>query len=289
MTSRSGESTEQILHRPGAAVPPAIRGPLSVPTLVVFVIIHLGVLWAPATFSWHALGLAALLHYLLGGLGICLGYHRLLTHRSFSTPRWLEYLLVIFGGLSLQGGPITWVADHRIHHGHSDKQSDPHSPQESFLWGHMLWMLFPQPMSLEERARYAPELWGNPFYRFLERWHLALQFPLAALLWGVGGWPFVVYGVFVRLVVVYHCTWLINSACHRWGYRSFPTPDDSRNLWWAALLTWGEGWHNNHHANPTSARHGLRWWEVDPTFLAIRLLEALGLARDVERPTGDLA
>jgi len=289
VTSRSGESTEEILHRPGAAVPSAIRGPLSVPTLVVFVIIHLGVLGAPATFSWPALGVAALLHYLLGGLGICLGYHRLLTHRSFSTPRWLEYLLAIFGGLSLQGGPITWVADHRIHHGHSDKESDPHSPQENFLWGHMLWMVFPQPMSLEERARYAPELWANPFYRFLERWHLALQVPLAALLWGVGGWPFVVYGVFLRLVVVYHCTWLINSACHRWGYRTFATPDDSRNLWWVALLTWGEGWHNNHHANPTSARHGLRWWEVDLTFLAIRLLEGLGLAWDVERPAGDLA
>jgi len=113
--------------------------------------------------------------------------------------------------------------------------------------------------------------------------------PLAALLWGVGGWPFVVYGVFLRLVVVYHCTWLINSACHRWGYRTFATPDDSRNLWWVALLTWGEGWHNNHHANPTSARHGLRWWEVDLTFLAIRLLEGLGLAWDVERPAGDLA
>lgn len=289
MTARGAADAVSILHPPGAAVPSATRGPLSVPTLVVFVAIHLGALWAPATFSWPALGVAALLHYVLGGWGICLGYHRLLTHRSFRTPRWLEYLLAVFGVLSLQGGPITWVADHRIHHGHSDEQRDPHSPKESFLWGHMLWMLFPQRMRLEERARYTPELWGNPFYRFLERWQLALQLPLAALLWGVGGWPFVVYGIFVRLVAVYHCTWLINSACHRWGYRSFATLDDSRNLWWVALLTWGEGWHNNHHAIPTSARHGLRWWEVDPTFLVIRLLEAFGLARDVERPAADLA
>lgn len=289
MTARSAANSAPILQPPRAAVPSATRGPLSLPTLVVFVVIHLGALWAPATFSWPALGVAALLHYVLGGWGICLGYHRLLTHRSFRTARWLEYLLAVLGVLSLQGGPITWVADHRIHHGHSDAQRDPHSPQESFLWGHMLWMLFPQRMSLEERGRYTPELWGNPFYRFLERWQLALQLPLAALLWGVGGWPFVVYGIFVRLVAVYHCTWLINSACHRWGYRSFTTLDDSRNLWWVALLTWGEGWHNNHHAIPTSARHGLRWWEVDATFLVIRLLEAFGLARDVERPAANLA
>lgn len=289
MTARSAANTAPTLHPPGAAVPSMTRGRLSLPVLGVFVAIHLGVLWAPATFSWPALAVAALLHYVLGGWGICLGYHRLLTHRSFRTPRWLEYLLAVFGVLSLQGGPITWVADHRIHHGHSDEQRDPHSPQESFLWGHMLWMLYPQRRSLEERARCTPELWGNPFYRFLERWQLALQLPLAALLWGVGGWPFVVYGIFVRLVAVYHCTWLINSACHRWGYRNFTTTDDSRNLWWVALLTWGEGWHNNHHAIPTSARHGLRWWEVDPTFLVIRLLEAFGLARDVERPAANLA
>jgi|SRR5580658_2338946 fatty-acid desaturase len=251
--------------------------------------LHLGALAAfvPQFFTWSALGIGIGLYYLTGGIGISLGFHRILTHRSLRCPRWLEYGLAICGTLALQGGPIEWVATHRAHHAHTDREGDPHDVHRGLPWAHVAWLYLKndaRPTPTEQR-RLAPDLVRQPFYRFLDRTYLLWQVALAAGLFAVGGWPWVVWGIFVRLVVTYHITWLVNSAAHHTGYRSYRTGDESRNNWWVALLTWGEGWHNNHHAFPFSARHGLRWFELDTTWFAIRILKVLKLARDVRLPT----
>ncbi|MBW4699645.1 MAG: fatty acid desaturase [Aphanocapsa lilacina HA4352-LM1] len=249
--------------------------------------IHLGALAALWQFSWSALALAIFLHWGLGCLGITLGFHRLLSHRSFTVPKPLEYFLALLGTLCLQGGPILWVAHHRLHHAHSDTEADPHDSNRGFWWSHWGWMFYmpEERLNFDHYARYAKDLARDPVHRFLNRNMIPLQLAFAALLYLLGGWPFVLWGVFVRLVVVFHCTWLINSACHQWGYRSHQTDDHSTNLWWAAILAYGEGWHNNHHAMPRSARHGLAWWEIDVTWGVIWTLGKLGLARNVQLPT----
>ncbi len=265
-----------------------VRSPaINWPTLGFLVAIHALALLAPWYFNWQAVAVTVGLHWLIGSLGICLGYHRLLTHRSFRVPKWLEYGFAVLGALALQGGPIFWVAAHRLHHAHADDdEKDPHSSGRGFWWSHMLWLVYVHPELSNPNlySKYAPELVRQPFYRWLNRYHLLLQIPLAGLLFAVGGWPFVVYGVFVRSVVLWHTTWLINSASHLFGYRTSEVADDSRNLWWAALLTYGEGWHNNHHAQPNMAKAGLQWWEVDMTWWAIRSLEIVGLATHVVGP-----
>ena len=256
--------------------------------VVGIAVIHLGALFAPITFSWSAFWLFVVLQWVTGGFGITLGFHRLLTHRSFKTPKWLEYATTICGSLALQGGPVKWVATHRVHHAYSDRPQDPHSPTRGFWWSHMLWLFaYDEILDHPQRYwRYAPELAKDPFHQFMNKttaWHNVV---LGLLLYLWGGWSFVVWGVFVRLVFVYHCTWLVNSAAHIWGYQAFDTGEGSRNNWWVALLTYGEGWHNNHHAYPYSAAHGLRWWELDMTYLTIRLLALLGVARDIRLPIG---
>ncbi|AGY58779.1 acyl-CoA desaturase [Gloeobacter kilaueensis] len=246
--------------------------------------VHLLALLAPWCFSWSALGVALLLHWLLGGIGICLGYHRLLAHRSFRLPQLLERAVALLGALALQGGPIFWVAGHRRHHAWTeDPTRDPHASTRGFWWSHLLWLV--QPQAQPPAEKFAADLACQPFYRWLERYHLLLQLPFGLLLFLLGGVPFVVYGIFVRTVLLWHTTWLVNSAAHLSGYRSYQTADCSRNLWWVALLTYGEGWHNNHHAHPRAARAGLLWWEVDLTWGTIRLLEMVGLARKVVRPS----
>ncbi|MFN4196153.1 MAG: acyl-CoA desaturase [Thermosynechococcus sp.] len=238
-------------------------------------------------FSWSALAVTIFLHWLFGSIGICLGYHRLLSHRSFQVPQWLEYIIAVLGALAMQGGPIFWVAGHRLHHAYTeDEVKDPYSARRGFWWSHMLWLMYPhrQFFDAEEYARFAPDLTRQAFYRWLDRYFLLLQVPLALLLYGLGGWSWLLWGVFVRAVFLWHSTWLINSATHKWGYRRFDTADNSRNLWWAALLTYGEGWHNNHHAYPHVAKAGWYWWEVDATWWVIRLLQILGLARKVQLP-----
>jgi fatty-acid desaturase len=235
-------------------------------------------------FSWSGLGIAVLLHWLFGGVGICLGYHRLLSHRSFQVPRWLEYGIAILGTLALQGGPIFWVAGHRRHHAFTeDVVADPYSAKRGFWWSHMLWLLFLEADTFEAQRyrRYAPDLQRQGFYRWLNTYFLLLQLPLAALLYAGGGWSWVIYGIFVRSVFLWHATWFVNSATHRWGYRTFAAKDNSRNLWWVSLMTYGEGWHNNHHARPRSAQTGWHWWEVDVTWWTICLLRRLGLAKRV--------
>ncbi len=253
---------------------------------------HLGVLGVliPSTFTWSALAVAIVLCYLTGGIGISLGYHRLLTHRSLCVPRWLNYTIAAFGALALQGGPITWVATHRRHHAHADRAGDPHDVHRGLLWSHIEWLYRENEArpAQDELRRLAPDLCSDPFYRFLERTNVLWQVALGLALFAIGGWSWLIWGIFVRVVFTYHITWLVNSAAHHIGYQTYRTNDESRNNWWVALLTWGEGWHNNHHAFPSSARHGLRWFELDTTWLTIRVLEALNLACDVWVPSPDM-
>ncbi len=256
-------------------------------SVLFFAIVHGIALLAPWFFSWSALGVALFLHWLLGSIGICLGYHRLLSHRSLRVPKPVEYAIALIGTAALQGGPIFWVAGHRLHHAHTeDIDQDPYSAKRGFWWSHMLWIFYPQPdfFEYERYRRFATDLDRDPYYRWLNRYHVFLQLPIAILLYVLGGWSWVIYGVFVRAVLLWHSTWFINSVTHLWGYRRFETTDNSRNLWWAALLTYGEGWHNNHHAYPNVAKAGWRWWEVDVTWWAIALLQRLGIAQRVIMP-----
>ncbi|MEX2121835.1 MAG: fatty acid desaturase [Pirellulales bacterium] len=253
--------------------------------------IHVGLLAAPFFFTFKALALMAFLHWMTGGIGVCLGYHRQLTHGSFSTYRPVRWLLAMLGGLSGEGSAITWVANHRKHHAFSDQEGDPHSPHDGGLWSHMLWFMpkFGRKYYQELHDRYAPDLARDPGMHLLHKMFLPSHLALGALLLTIGyfGWDlhtgisFVVWGMFVRLIGVLHVTWFVNSATHLWGYRNYETSDDSRNLWWVGLLAYGEGWHNNHHAFQRMARHGHRWWEIDMTYWAICVMEKLGLAWDV--------
>ena len=253
-------------------------------TIVFMAVFHGIALLAPWFFSWSALGLAIGFHWLLGSIGICLGYHRLLSHRSLQVPKWLEYVLVTLGALALQGSPIFWVAGHRLHHAHTEHlEDDPYSSKRGFWWSHMGWLFSTRPQFFHYSIyrKSAPDLDRDAYYRWLDRYYLIPQVLLAIALYLVGGWSFVIYGIFVRSLILWHSTWLVNSACHMWGYRNFEADDNARNLWWAALLTYGEGWHNNHHAHPRVAKAGYRWWEIDMTWWAIRLLMVLGLATKV--------
>ncbi len=269
---------------PDAYQPSKSNPKLSWISVAFFGAFHGLALLAPWFFSWSALGVAVLLHWLFGGIGICLGYHRLLSHRSFRVPKPLEYLIAIMGALAIQGGPIFWVAGHRQHHAYTeDLEKDPYSARRGFWWSHLLWILYPSPEAFDPEyySKYAQDLLRQPFYRWLNRNFLVLQVPLAVCLYALGGWSFVIYGIFLRAVLIWHSTWFVNSATHRWGYRTFDANDGSRNLWWVSLLTYGEGWHNNHHAFPHSAQSGWRWWEIDTTWLTIQLLQRLGLATKV--------
>jgi sn-1 stearoyl-lipid 9-desaturase len=251
--------------------------------IIALVIFHIGAICAfsPGLFTWQAVGVALLLHWITGGLGITLGWHRLLSHRSFQTPKWLEYFLAFCGTLALQGGIIWWVGLHRHHHLHSDEDVDHHDSKKGFLWSHVRWMCFEIPAE-SDIPRFTRDIADDPFYQFLNTYFFPLQVVLGVILYAIGGWPFVFWGVFARLVIVYHCTWLVNSATHKYGYRTFETTDNSTNCWWVALTTYGEGWHNNHHAYQYSARHGMKWWEIDITWMTIQLLQLLGLATKVK-------
>jgi sn-2 palmitoyl-lipid 9-desaturase len=255
--------------------------------VVFFGVFHLvALVAAPMLFSWSALGLALFLHWLFGGIGICLGYHRLLSHRSFRVPKWLEYGIALCGALAIQGGPIFWVGGHRRHHAHTEHPvQDPYSAQRGFWWSHMGWLLAAKSDAFDRQQyqKFAPDLARDGFYQLLDRSFLLLQLPLAVGLYALGGWAYVVYGIFVRSLLLWHSTWFVNSACHAQGYRNFNSNDGARNLWWVSLLTYGEGWHNNHHAYPHVAQTGLRWWEFDPTWGVIRGLQQLGLATQVKR------
>ncbi len=258
-------------------------------TGIGLLVLHLGALLAliPATFSWSAVIMAFVLCNLTGGIGLSLGFHRMLTHQSLRVPRWLNHTIAVLGVLGMEGGPITWVATHRRHHAHSDHPGDPHNGSRGLRWSHLLWLYRPNEdrPTPDEMARLTPDLALDPFYAFLERTNLYWQIGLGLVLLLCGGVSWVIWGMFVRVIVTIHVTGLVNSAAHHFGYQTYRTNDQSRNNPWIALLTWGDGWHNNHHAFPASARHGLRWFEFDTTWITICVLEALGLAHDVRLPS----
>lgn len=272
--------------------------------LAAIVGIHVLVPFAflPYTFVWWGIPVLLIGNFIFGSLGINLGYHRMLTHSAAKFPKPLERLWVLFGVCSMEGSPLWWVCTHRIHHQHSDEDGDPHSPQERFYWGHMEWIYTADDrrQKLATYAKYVPDLMGDKFLRWLhkgEKWllvwaaHVVL---LTAVGFGAGfaffattddavqfGVQWFMWAVIVRTVYVWHITWLVNSAAHRWGYRSYKTNDHSTNNWFVALLTNGEGWHNNHHAAPRACSQGHRWWELDLTFTFVRALQVVGLAWDV--------
>ncbi len=244
---------------------------------------------SPKFWSWQAVATLLILYWVTACLGVTLGYHRLLSHRSFKVPRWLERFFATCGALSCQHGPIDWVGLHRHHHTFSDTDADHHNSKRGFWWSHMGWMLETVP-AMNAVPRFAGDLIRDPYYRFLNKYFLLLQIPLGALLFwlgtinDVGGWSMVLWGIPFRLVLVYHVTWLVNSATHCWGTIAFESGDRSRNNAWVAALTFGEGWHNNHHAYPSSAKQGLQLGQIDLTWQHIRFLNALGLAKRIRLP-----
>ena len=251
--------------------------------VLVMVIFHLGALAALFVFSWQLFITTIFLYWLTTGLGISMGYHRLHTHRSYKVPLGLEYFFAVCGALTLEGGPISWVATHRMHHQKSDLPGDPHSPRDGAWWAHAGWLLTGKTNHSNTKAmsKYAPDLAKDHFYVWLNNYHWVANVAFALLLLAIGGIPLVLWGIFFRITFGLHATWAVNSATHMWGRRRFATRDDSRNNWWVALVTFGEGWHNNHHAHPTSARHGLAWYEFDPSWILIKILKLFGVANSI--------
>ena len=303
----SGSSSPQALSYPTTVDRAKILWPYAISMATYHLLALLA--FVPWLFTWTGAALAVAGLYVFGTLGINLCFHRLLTHRGFNCPRWLEHGLSLLGVCCLQDTPARWVAVHRLHHQHSDEEPDPHSPLVAFFWGHIGWLLVEnrQVNSVLTYDRYARDVLKDPFYFAFERnllwiWVNLVQWaafflPGLAIGWSGGtamdgvqfGLSLLVWGVFVRTVAVWHITWSVNSVTHIWGYRNYETDENSRNNWLVALVSNGEGWHNNHHADQRSAAHGHRWWEFDVTYLTICLLEKLGLATDVVRPNQKLS
>lgn len=260
------------------------------------VLIHVLAVCSLWFFTWSGLEIAGAMSVTMGLFGVTLCYHRLLTHGSFKTPNWFKYFLTVFGAMSLQGGPIQWVGVHRLHHRHSDEEHDPHSPKHGFTWAHMLWCLLKQPEGAtvhENPRRAAGDLQKDPVIAFIDRFFWVPQAVAAVTLFSLGfrfgGWhlglSWLLMGCGLATTFVYHITWFVNSAAHTCGYQTFKdTGDNSRNCWQVALISFGEGWHNNHHAHQRSAKHGMRWWEIDLTYWIICLLSVVGLAKDIKLP-----
>jgi stearoyl-CoA desaturase (delta-9 desaturase) len=183
------------------------------------------------------------------------------------------------------------VATHRLHHQRSDQPGDPHSPREGAFWAHMGWILFGVAKHNDTKlmSRYAPDLAKHRFYLWLNNWHWVPTVILGLVLLAIGGISMMLWGICVRIIYGLHATWAVNSATHMFGSRRFSTRDDSRNTWWVALLTFGEGWHNNHHAHPVSARHGLVWWEFDPSWLTLKFFRKIGLVWSIQVAKVDAA
>jgi stearoyl-CoA desaturase (delta-9 desaturase) len=264
-------------------MPAHCNDPINWPMSLFIVSIHVGAVVALFNFSWPALGVAALLSWIGGGLGVAIGYHRLLSHRSFDAPKYLEYFLTTCGAIGLQGGSIAWVAKHRLHHANTDTASDPHSPRYGLWWSHWGWIMTGKSDSreVETLARYAPDLAKDRFHLWMSKWNFVPQLFLVAILYSAGGWRFVLWGVCVPTVFTWNTAFLTNSYAHRWGKRRFETRDNSRNSLWLGLVSGGEGWHNNHHAHPASARHGLAWYEIDLNWYTIWAMKKLGLVKKV--------
>jgi stearoyl-CoA desaturase (delta-9 desaturase) len=250
--------------------------------------------------DWLSLVLLAVM-YTLTGLGVTMGFHRYFAHKSFDTGRAIQAILAVLGSMAVEGPILRWVATHRCHHQHSDADEDPHSPHSHGagflnmlrgLWrAHVGWMFEPFPETL---SRYVADLRADRLVRAISAL-FPLWVALGLLVPGViagaitSSWTAALLGVLwgglVRICIVHHLTWSINSVCHIWGTRPFETHDQSRNNLFFGVIAFGEGWHNNHHAFPTSARHGLRWWELDVTYIVLRFLSLLGLTWNVKVPT----
>ncbi len=260
-------------------------------TAFFMAVFHIGAVAALFFFSWKLLLLLIVINWVSGSLGIGMGYHRLLTHRGYKTPKWVEYFLTVCGTLALEGGTIFWVATHRIHHQLTDVPGDPHSPIDGKWWSHMGWILSGRSMHHDTTtlARYVPDLAKDRFHVWITKYHYVPLTVLGLILLAIGGWKWVLWGIFLRVVVGLHSTWAVNSATHLWGSRRFATKDLSTNNWLVAMFTFGEGWHNNHHAHPTSARHGLRWYEMDMNWYGIWILKKLGLAKQIRIAKADQA
>lgn len=252
----------------------------------LMIVLHGLACCAPFTFSWPMFWLFIMSYIITGCLGITLSYHRQLSHKSFKTPKWLEYIFAFCGVLSIQGDPIEWVSSHRYHHLHTDTPLDPHSPYEGFWWSHMGWLL-DNKAAIEKvgNRNNAADMMKQPFYEFMEKtysWHIIVMFSLLFIL---GGIEAVIWGGALRCIWVYHVTWAVNSIAHIWGDRPYETGDLSTNNWLVGLLAFGEGWHCNHHKYEFSARHGLEWWQIDFTWYIILILKNLKLAYDIRLPT----
>jgi stearoyl-CoA desaturase (delta-9 desaturase) len=244
-------------------------------------LMHVGAIFSVNYLSTQNVVSLVVMYFLTGCIGITMTYHRMISHRTFVTPKWFERLCATCGALAMQGGPIKWTAIHRQHHSAPDTDMDPHSSRKGFLHCHFLWTTkwrdrFDDPVRLR---RFARDVATDPYYRWLDTvaGQVIPQFILAALLYGIGGFGMVLWGVCLRMVLVYHATWCVNSATHFFGYRNYAINDLSRNTWWVALITFGEGWHNNHHAVQGVAEAGHKWWEIDPTMMVIRFFKSLGL------------
>ncbi len=237
--------------------------------------------------------------YALTSLGICIGYHRLLTHRSFVTSVPIRFLFLLLGSMAVEGGVVYWVATHLEHHAHSDREGDPHSPREGFWHAHVGWMIGPYEARPDVYARHLKD---DRLVQFMSRtffgW-VGFTLLLPALLdgwlsmgnaggFGTGFWHGVLWGGLVRICLTHHVTWSVNSICHTFGQRPFSaTKDTSRNNFVVGVLAMGEGWHNNHHAFPSAAYHGFKWWQIDVSGYIIRLLKLVGLATKVQMPTAE--
>ena len=294
------------IQNPASPVVP--RGPASlsarIATVVAVVGPFLGLIAALAFFwgwgfnwldFWLLLGM-----YIVTALGLSVGYHRQFTHRSFETNRVVQFILAAFGSMAVQGSVLEWVATHRRHHQHSDTPHDPHSPHNSGdgFWGavrgfyhaHIGWAFKINP---PDHARYVKDLYQSPSMRVASAmfpFWIVLGLAIPAVLGGLitGTWYGAllgfIWGGLVRIFLIHHVTWSVNSVCHLWGSRPYPDKDESRNNFVVGVLTMGEGWHNNHHAFPTSARHGLRWWQLDVSYWVIRAMALIGLAWEVRLP-----
>ncbi len=277
--------------------------------LVMFVTMHVlaMLVFLPFFFSWTGVVVFLLGVVVFGQLAVPIAFHRLLAHKSFKTPKWFERFLVSLAMCSAQETPAQWVAWHRKHHVHSDQREDPHSPRVSFFWSHMDWMLHDNESAIGTFAmyeKYSKDILQDPYYMWIEKLPIASGFLFFlhaisyAVVAGVAAVAYLgvtpaalqfagsifVWGLVARTVWVWHITWAVNSLSHVYGYRNYDTNDDSRNNWFVTLLTAGEGWHNNHHADPSSASNRHRWWEIDLTYCVICMFGWLGLASDIIPP-----
>ncbi len=251
---------------------------------VPFLLLHVAAIVTPflVPFTWTAVGLMVLF-YVVRMFGITGVYHRYFAHRAYKTSRWFQFVLAWIGCAAMQKGPLWWAGHHRHHHKHSDTEDDPHSPIiRTVWWAHVGWVI-------SGRFRHAPVM--KDFEKYPELRILDTYFPwvpgftLAALAYWIDGWSGVVWGFLISTVLLYHGTFLVNSACHLWGTRRYATTDQSKNNWWAAILTLGEGWHNNHHHYQSCARQGFKWWEIDISYYILRMLGVVGLVWDIREPT----